>query len=363
MKLLRTALQFLRGKTPATRRLVINMLVPEPTPGAGGDIGLFRIARYLAEFGHDVHVYAVPYISMLETTTPELREFVARHFGPSPATYHMWSGSARDADCTFATFWPTVANVLALPNSGKRFYLVQDFEPSFYPDVPVNYEGAENTYRAGLHCITLGRWLAKLLREKYGATADFFDFAVDPDVYWPRPAAAAKERPRRVCFYARPSTPRRAFETGVQAFELVKRRLPDVEVVFFGSGDLPFTPPFDVVNRGKLKHDDLAALFSSCDVGLVISLTNPSFVPLEMLACQCAVVEIASERFEGILTHDVDAWLVQPTSEAIADGIVRLLEDGSLRERLVNAGYNRTRTMSWANSVRQIEAVLLRNVP
>ena len=346
----------------ARRRLLrINILVPEPHPGAGGDIGLFRIASYLAEFGHDVHVYVVSYISMNDYTTEQVRDFVRKHFPPTRAIYHKWNGTARDADCTLATFWPTVANLLTLANSGKRFYIVQDFEPSFYPDVPVNYAGAENTYRAGLHCITLGRWLAKLLHERYGADADYFDFAVDPDLYWPRPRH--KGLPSRICFYARPSTPRRAFETGVEALRLVNAQLPEVEIVFFGSAELPGSIDFPITNAGQLNHEQLATLFSSCDVGLVLSLTNPSFVPLEMLACRCAVVEIASERFTGILQHARDAWLVEPTPTAIADGVIRLLSDESLRNRLANAGYERTRHMSWRDSVRQIEAVLLRNAP
>ena len=58
-------------------------------------------------------------------------------------------------------FWPTVENLLTLPNGGRRYYLVQDYEPSFYPDEAGHYARAENTYRAGLHCITLGPWLAE----------------------------------------------------------------------------------------------------------------------------------------------------------------------------------------------------------
>lgn len=342
------------------RRLRINMLVPEPHAGAGGDIGLFRIASYLAEFGHDVQVYVVSYISMNDYTTGQVREFLRTHFPPTGAVYHKWNGSARDADCTLATFWPTVANVLALPNSGKRFYIVQDFEPSFYPDVPVNYRGAEETYRAGLHCITLGRWLARLLRERYGATTDYFDFAVDPQIYRPTPRS---DQRRRVCFYARPSTPRRAYETGVEALRLVKGRVADVEIALFGSDALQPQPAFQFTNHGKISQRDLAELFSNCDVGLVISLSNPSFVPLEMLACRCAVVEIASERFEGILAHNFNAWLVEPTAEALADGVVRLLSDDTLRQRLAKNGYERARKMSWRDSVRQIERVLLQNTP
>ena len=145
---------------------------------------------------------------MNDYSTEQVREYVHRHFGPTPAHYHRFAGSVGDADASFATFWPTVENLLVLPNGGRRYYLVQDFEPSFYPQEPNHYERAENTYRAGLHCITLGPWLAKLLRARYQATADYFDFAVDTSVYYPRPVT--HDPRRRVCFYARPATPRRA---------------------------------------------------------------------------------------------------------------------------------------------------------
>src|SRR5689334_10283389 len=181
--------------------LLINWLVPEPHPGAGGDVGLFRIIRHLAEFGHDCQVYVVGYDLMKDYSTAEVRNYVKQHFGVTPAQYHRFEGSVGEADVTFATFWPTVENLLALPNGGDRYYLVQDFEPSFYPNEPQLYEEAENTYRAGLHCITLGPWLARLLRNSYGAMADLFDFAVDSETYHPRPVV--RDIRQRLCFYAR----------------------------------------------------------------------------------------------------------------------------------------------------------------
>ncbi len=340
-------------------RLKINWLIPEPFPGAGGDIGIFRVIRYLAEFGHECHVHVVAYNLMNDYSTEQIREYVRKHFGSTTAQYYRWTGRVGDADCTFATYWPTVENLLALPNGGRRYYLVQDFEPSFYPDEPHYYIRAENTYRAGLRCITLGPWLAKLLRKQYHAIADHFDFAVDTGIYWPRPRAGNGRR--RVCFYARPKTPRRGYEIGLEAFELVSERLPDIEIVFYGSSELSPRPSFPFTDRGLVTQDELATLFSQCDVGVVLSLTNPSFVPLEMMACRCAVVEIASERLEGTLTHGQDAWLVEPNAKSIAEGIIELLTNSKLREQIVANGSARAQTMDWSKSVRQIEAILLRD--
>ncbi|MBA3883108.1 MAG: glycosyltransferase family 4 protein [Chthoniobacterales bacterium] len=338
--------------------LRIHWIIPEPIPGAGGDVSIFRIIRDLAAFGHDCQVQVVPYRLMVNFTTEEIRTHVREHFGVTGAEYHRWAGHIDDADCSFATFWPTVEILSGLLKGGRRYYLVQDFEPSFYEGDSHHILRSENTYRAGLHCITLGEWLARLLRERYGATADHFDFAVDTSIYSPRPVE--RETRQRLCFYARPSTPRRGYELGLAALTMVKSRYPDVEIVFFGSCDLTPEPPFPVTNRGKISVDHLAELYSSCDVGVVFSLSNPSFVPLEMMACRCAVVEIASERWRGVLTHGQDAWLAEPTPEAVADAIVRLLGDKPTRDRIAGNAYQRTRSMDWRQSARQVEAVLLR---
>ena len=341
--------------------LLMNWLVPEPFPGAGGDIGLFRLTRYLSEFGHECNVYVVHYELMNDWTTEEIRFYIARHFGPSGARYHRWTGFIGDADCTFATFWPTVETLLPLPNGGKRYYIVQDWEPIFYPDHEEHRTRAEQTYHAGLHMITLGPWVARVLRERYGVAAEHFDFAVDDRIYWPRPSLRGPGQ--RICFYARPATPRRAYEIGIEALRIVKARRPEVTIELFGAAEFLPAPPFDFIARGLLTHEELAELFSSCDVGLVFSLTNPSFVPLEMMACGCAVVELASERLEGVLTHGEDAWLTKLNPETVAEDISRLLEDDALRERLVANGLARMRTLSWRRSVRQIEAIVLKDIP
>lgn len=340
------------------RKLVINWLVPEPFPGAGGDVSLFRLPRYLAEFGHRCRVYVVAYSLMNDFTTEDVRAYIKQHFGESDAVYYRFENEIEDADCTFATFWPTAEILQTLPNGGRKYYLVQDFEPTFYPGDDFHTGRAENTYRMGFHCITLGPWLARLLRERYGVTADYFDFAVDPKIYWPRPKSGDR---KRICFYARPATPRRAYELGIAALAKVKSRLPEVKIVFFGTNELAPVSDFPMTNRGLITPEELAKLFSNSDVGLVLSLTNPSFVSFEMMACRCAVVEIASERFDAVLAHGEDAWLVEPAIDSIAEGIIHLLENDYLRDALIERAYERAREMDWRKSARQIESILLRN--
>lgn len=338
--------------------LVINWLVPEPFPGAGGDVGIFRMISHLAEFGHRCRAYVVAYGLMNEFSDAEVRAYVSEHFGPTRATYFRFHGQVKDADITFATFWPTAEALLKLSNSGQKYYLIQDFEPAFYPKEPHHYERAEVTYQSNLRCITLGPWLTKLLRSRYQAVADHFDFAVDSRIYHPHRGRGTRNP--SVSFYARPATPRRAYEMGVAALGRVKERIPESEICFFGSDELLPEPPYPHRNLGKLNQTELAHLFARSDVGVVLSLSNPSFVPLEMMACGCAVVEVASERWNGVLAHGENALLVAPSVAAVARGVIELIENSSLREKLIRNGTALTERMSWCDSARQIESILQR---
>ena len=91
--MLRRAFKWLWRARP--RQLTLNWLVPEPFPGAGGDVGLFRLIRYLAEFGHHCRVYVVPYSLMNDFSTEQIRAYVGKHFGPTPARYEKWDGDRK----------------------------------------------------------------------------------------------------------------------------------------------------------------------------------------------------------------------------------------------------------------------------
>lgn len=337
--------------------LVVNWIVSEPFQGSGGHLGIFRMVKHLVDFGHECHIYVLPLHVMYDYSAQQLRDYADRYFLQTGATFHRWNGFVGEADATVATYWRTVAELQKLPNPGQSYYLVQDFEPYFYA-VGTEYLLCENTYRAGVHCLTLGPWLEKLLRERYQSQADHFDFAIDPEIY--TPSSNPRQPWQRVLFYARPSTPRRGYELGIAALQIVKARKPDVEIVLFGADTLD-PIPFQYTSMGIRSPHELASLYSSSDVGLVLSLTNPSFVPFEMMACGCAVVDIRSERLEGLLEHGVNALLAEPTPSALADAVLSLLENQVLRQKIINHGLQRVNELSWRNSARQIEDVLLRH--
>jgi glycosyltransferase involved in cell wall biosynthesis len=266
--------------------------------------------------------------------------------------FDAWSG----ADVVLATGWQTVARALLLSGVKARAYLVQDHEPDFYP-ASAERLFAEETYRQGLHCIAASPWLAELLRSRYKASATHFDLAVDHEIYHPG------DEPKRddlVVFYARAVTPRRAVPLGLIALAELSRRRPDVEIALFGE-DRPLDVPFKHTNLGVLSGQELAALYRRATVGMVFSLTNPSLIGLEMMACGLPCVELASESMVASFGHNGPLRLAEPEPSAACSALELLLDDGALQARLAAAGPALMSERTWLGAAGQLQDALRRS--
>ncbi|WP_291378021.1 glycosyltransferase family 1 protein [Demequina sp.] len=244
---------------------------------------MFRFIHTLEQAGHKCTVYLYDWQGstadgpalkkMLETVSayPNLK-----------ADLLPLRGSVHDsAQALFATAWETAYPVYLDPSRARRFYFVQDFEPWFYP-VGDNYVLAENTYRFGFHGLTAGAWLEDKLSTEYGMAADHYDFAADSTRYHVTEANTGSRS--GVFFYARPSTPRRAFDLGIAALAEFAKARPDVTIHLAGGRLDPHRVPFAHVNHESLDLAELNPLYNQCSAALVLSLSNMSLLPLELLA-------------------------------------------------------------------------------
>jgi beta-1,2-rhamnosyltransferase WsaF-like protein len=280
--------------------LTIAWVCAPPGPGSGGHTTMFRLVSALEQAGHTCIVY--------------LRDKHGWSLDQHVQTIRSWwpwvkaevrdaAQGIEDAHAIFATAWETAYPVLTSPAKGKRFYLVQDFEPSFYP---AGSEAllAEATYRFGFHGVTAGPWLAQLLRRDYGMAADPFAFGRDL-VYSLDESADPGER-TGICFYSRPDTPRRAFELAVLALELFAERHPEVDIHYYGIKAKRL--PFPATDHGLLTPEQLNDMYNRCIGGLVLSATNVSLVPHEMLAAGCIPVVNDAEQNRMVLANDHVAY-------------------------------------------------------
>lgn len=339
------------GSVPRT---TVNWVVPLWGFGSGGHLNIFRFVHYLEKEGFDCRIVVVGEPQPL--SVEQARKQINDWFFPLKGEVYLGIDSAPPAHITIATSWITAYYVRNFQSTIHRCYFVQDFEPYFYA-VGAEYAWAEETYRFGFFGITAGTWLKEKLSTEYGMSTAAFGFSFDHDIY----TQHKRREPeiRRIFFYARPPTQRRAFEMGMLVLDEVTRRLPDVKVIFAGWDISDCHIPFQHLNAGIVGLDDLADLYSQCDVALVLSLTNLSLLPLELMACGTPVVSNRAPCTEWLL-HNENARLAAPTVEALTDALCAVLESPAEAARLRQGGFTTAATTDWRGEARKVGDILRR---
>jgi glycosyltransferase involved in cell wall biosynthesis/GT2 family glycosyltransferase len=335
-------------------RLHVAIVIPPFRIGSGGHNSIFQIALGLEAMGHSVSIWLDDPLGWQKEEWPAVvRDTIREYFAPLEAPVYKdferdWFG----ADVVVATGWQTVRQVMLLPNCRARAYLVHDHENEFYA-TSVEARWAEETYGMGLFHICSSPWLADLVEQRYGGRASLFQFGVDHEIYHPRPI---ERRGDTVLFYARHVTPRRAVPLGVLALAALKHRRPDVRIVMFG--DHPMDTTFAFEHVGVATQEELSWLYGQGTVGLVLSMTNYSLVPQEMMACGLPVVDLAGFSAETVFGDDGPIELAGFDADEIAAAIERLLDDPALWERRSRAGIEFVREHTWPRAAAEVEAGL-----
>ncbi len=112
-----------------------------------------------------------------------------------------------------------------------------------------------------------------------------------------------------------------------------------------------------VICPGRLPIDDIARLYSHADLFVFPSLYEGFGMPvIEAMACGAPVV--TSNRTALPEVAGEAALLVNPESdEELAEAMVRVLRDASLRGALRKKGFERARQFTWARAAQQTLAV------
>jgi glycosyltransferase involved in cell wall biosynthesis len=315
--------------------LKISFVIPSPEKGSGGHNKIFTASRYLSEWGHSVTIHCLNDGGF--GVQEQLKEFIRLHFIDPKSEIILGTDTISSCDVLCATSWKTAYPVYAnRDKAAELFYFVQDIESLFFP-MGNDYLKADNTYRMGMYHITYGPWCAKVLKERYQAKADFIPFSFDKKMYYPR--TSGKGNPKKVVFFGRPEMPRRCFWIGLEALWLFNQRNPDVKIILFGSDQISrHRIPFPHENLGVLTKEELAQLYSSADVGIAFSTTNPSLVPFEMMACGCPVVDLDYNDNYINYGSKENAKLVGISPEEIVNGIEELIKDDDMRHRIAMNG-------------------------
>jgi GT2 family glycosyltransferase/glycosyltransferase involved in cell wall biosynthesis len=318
----------------------INWYIPDiDSPFYGGINSALRIADHLAR------TRGVENRFVVWGSPPDhfVRSALAAAFPAlADSPIHFYDGNqpsldaVPEADVGIATLWVTAYALAHSPNMRRKFYLIQDYEPMFYPASTL-YALAEETYRLGLYGLCNTDNLRKIYADDYGGKGMSFAPAVDPNVFHARwRHQRTPGSPVTVFVYARPGHWRNCWEMASLALEELKRRLGDrVRIVTAGAWATGEGADNDIKTLGLLDYRATGELYRNSDVGLALTVSkHPSYLPLELMACGVPVVAFDNPWGHWILRDEENSLLAKRTADHLADQLERLVADQELRERL-----------------------------
>jgi O-antigen biosynthesis protein len=331
-----------------TAPYTVNWIMSPPS-GGGGHQNIFRFIEYLDAHGYANNVYL--YSTNDDMTIAQARENVSAYCKAEHLTFQRYKGAMIPCDVVFATGWETAYPVFNDPTDALKMYFVQDFEPYFYP-MGSNYILAENTYRFGFHGITAGNFLAQKLSRDYGMRCDSYNFGAEPDLY----QFTNKNERKEIFFYARPVTERRGFDLGIMTLELFHAQHPEYVINLAGWDVSDYDLPFPYVNHKALQLGQLSDLYNRCSAALVISLTNMSLLPLELLAC--GTIPVVNEGPNNQLVSDnkyIAYTQAAPAAMAhkLSEVVTRKDAAGYAQKAAASVG-----DASWQDSLTKFESIL-----
>ena len=321
----------------------INWYIPDiDSPFYGGINTALRLADYLHR-NHGVQNRFVVWgngpdffvRSAITAAFPSLADSEISFFdGPDSASLEL----VPPADASIATLWLTAYAVARAQNTKRKFYLVQDFEPMFYP-ASTSYALAEETYRLGLYALCNTENLRQIYADEYGGKGMSFMPAIDPSVFHAhdRPFRS-DDSPTTVFVYARPGHWRNCWELASLALRELKERLGDgVRIVTAGSWATDPDAADAIKQLGLLPYKATGELYRHCDVGLALTVSkHPSYLPLELMACGVPVVAFDNSWGHWILKDGENSLLARRTVPGLVDAMERMVVDPELRRRLAS---------------------------
>lgn len=314
----------------------LSFLVPPISKGSGGHSKIMSIAKGMARRGHMVSIYIEALVDSLPTTQSIQEEYQLRKENIDVIVgFH----DIRTTDAIVATFWKTAFTAKQVESKAdKLFYLIQDYEPYFYP-MSTEYLLSEQSYQLGLRGISYGSWCKEIIRKRHSVEVENIGFYIDKQIY--KKVTSVLRQSNRILLFTRADMPRRCFDLGFQAMEKIYQKCGNrYHLSIFGSilpPDLASQFPFE--DLGILHPTELTKLYSSSTIGLAFSTTNPSMIPFEMLACGLPVIDLDYGDNSVNYGEPGTVTLVPPDPNLIADAAIKLMQEEELRNEMSEKGY------------------------
>lgn len=264
--------------------------------------------------------------------------------------YWVWSLRERNvpkADVYVATAVQTayyLARYKRISPSCK-FYFIQHFEDWGNS----SREFALASYHFNLRKWVIARWLEQIVEQEgedsvlipNGFEFTQFHITINPEA----------RKKSRVCMLYH-SLAWKGCADGFAALELVRKKCPDLRVTLFGVPPCPEGLPDWYEYHQRPAREEHRRLYNEAAIFLGTSHSEGWGLTVgEAMACGCAVVCTDNPGYRE-MAEDGKTALIAPVgdSQALAECIIRLIEDDDLRLRIARAGHENILRFTWDRS-------------
>ena len=159
---------------------------------------------------------------------------------------------------------------------------------------------------------------------------------------------------------------RKGFNYLLEAYKQVKQEIPNSRLIVVGPGirlrrkyekQVMLEGIKDVVFVGYTSSDELPRFYKTADIFCAPATSWESFgiVLLEAMAVGKPVVASNIDGYASVVTHGVDGLLVPPKDEEmLAQVLVSLMRDESLRQQMGARGRSKAQDYSWEHIARRV---------
>jgi glycosyltransferase involved in cell wall biosynthesis len=216
-----------------------------------------------------------------------------------------------------------------------------------------------------LHKIVISQWLKELAGEKFGeADVSLVPNSVDMTLF-NAPPRGRQQRPTVGLLYN--STWFKGCDVALQAVEIARRQIPDLQLVVFGQENVRRWMPLPMGAEYFINpaQETIRDIYAKCDVWLCGSRSEGFHLPpLEAMACRCPVVSTRVGGPMDIIEEGKNGFLVDvEDDDALARRLVQVLKLSDQQWRtLSDAAYATASRYTWQDAAALMEQALLTTI-
>jgi len=321
---------------------------------SGGHTSILRLGTYLCDFGHDVS-----YITTDGSNADLMHENAIINLPYYKGKILEKNGLQLAYDIGIATEWITSYHLTKHQHKFQhKSYFIQDYEPGFYQEGD-QYYLALNSYKLGLHMISLGKWNKYRIEARCpDMSVDFIEFPFEKKQYHVVSRVIEIKEVLKVAVYIKMDARRGPFLL-FQSLDLLQRKMKplglEVEILFFG---LPKEVKLPLgKNLGKLSHTQLIDLYKSAHIGVAVSYSNISLVPFEMIASGLPVCDFRDGSAPYFFGEDT-MILCNSVPEDFVERILYFVKHQSELNAMLSRAQRAIEDKTWENSAKQFCDIL-----